>query len=210
LEFVEAEEVLPGLIALGKPVNAGGVSHYESVILVRSESGITSFADLSGRAFCFVSRRSTSGFRAPRVMLRQNGIDPQTDFSDRIFPGNHQGTLERLRRGGCDAASVYRNIWEQAEDTAAFEPLGFFGPIPNEQYVAHPDVEPDLVLQVREALMRLEEGSPAAQRVFGPHPQREYFTPNDPSDHNAARNIRIQERRFDLPVARRPAPAQNP
>jgi len=210
MEFVEAEEEIPGLITLGKPVNAGGVSHYEAVILARAGSGITSYADLGGKTFCFVSRRSTSGFRVPRVMLRQNGVDPETDFRDRFFGGDHNDTLEMLRRGRCDAGSVYRNIWEQAEDTAAFEPLGFFGPIPNEQYVAHPAVDPEVVNRVRAALLRLEEGSAAARTVFGPHPQREYFAPNDPSDHNAARNLRRQERRFRLPAFRRPAPAPNP
>ena len=145
------------------------------------------------------------------MLLRQNDIDPATDFVDRVFPGDHLGTLESLRRGRCDAASVYRNIWEQADDAAAFRRIGLFGPIPNEQYVAHPDVDPEVVRQVRDALLQLTEGSPEALAVFGPHPQREFFAPNDPNDHTAARNLLRDERRYNLPVPRRtPSPATTP
>jgi len=198
IEFVEAEAQIPGLIALGKPVNANGISHYSAVILTRTDDDIRTFDALRGRRFCFVSERSTSGYRVPRVMLRQNGIDPASDFSERHFEGNHADTLERLRRGGCDAASVYRNMWEQAEDAGNFHPLSYFGPIPNEQYVAHPSVDPEVVERVRAALLRLVEGSEAADRVFGPHPQREYFAPHRENDHAAARELIEREREFGL------------
>jgi phosphonate transport system substrate-binding protein len=203
IEFVRAEELVPELVKLGKPVNAGGVDSYQAVILSRAGDGLHQLGDLRGRVFCYVSRHSNSGFRYPRVMLHRAGVNPDRDFDGVRFGDRHPRTLEMLRQGECDAASVYMNIWDEADDKGVFHIMQTSGPVPNEQYVAHPSVaEADLAL-VRAALDRLTEGSAEAERVFGPHPQREYFAPHEASDHDGLRDLIRYERQHDIVVHQR-------
>jgi len=203
LEFVRAEELVPDLIKLGKPVNARGVDSYQAVILSRAGEDLYQLTDLRNRIFCYVSRNSNSGYRYPRVMLHRQGLNPDEDFSDVRFGTEHPRTLEMLRQGECDAASVYMNIWDEAEDKGSFHIMQTSGPIPNEQYVAHPSVSQEDIDAVQQALSRLTEGSPEALRVFGPHPQREYFAPYEASDHDGLRDLLRYERENDIAVHQR-------
>jgi phosphonate transport system substrate-binding protein len=54
---------------------------YKGQFIASVDSGVSSFADLKGKSFCFVDPNSTSGYIVPRIILKANGIDPDTDFS---------------------------------------------------------------------------------------------------------------------------------
>ena len=54
---------------------------YKGQFIANTASGITAFADLKGKTFCFVDPNSTSGYVMPRIILKANGIDPETDFA---------------------------------------------------------------------------------------------------------------------------------
>ena len=94
-----------------KPETRGGPS-YQGLILTRADSRIRSLADLKGKTFCYVNKGSTSGYLYPRALLRQAGLDPDTDFASKSFGHDHLNTLRLLDRGECQGAAVYAKILE--------------------------------------------------------------------------------------------------
>lgn len=68
--------------------NTGDV-FYNSIILVRKDSGISSLKDIYGHKFAFVDPASTSGYLFPLAEFIRNGINPEKDFSKVIYAGSH-------------------------------------------------------------------------------------------------------------------------
>jgi phosphonate transport system substrate-binding protein len=84
----------------------GSVS-YNGQIFVRADSGITSFADLTGKTFCRPDPLSTSGWIIPSITLRAAGIDPDTDLTEIVDTGSHDAAVAGVYNGDCDAGSSY-------------------------------------------------------------------------------------------------------
>jgi phosphonate transport system substrate-binding protein len=83
------------------------LSTYKGQIIVRADSGITSLQDLKGKVMCWVDPNSTSGYIIPRIMLKANGIDPDTDFAQTIEAGSHNNVVIQVYNGDCDAGATY-------------------------------------------------------------------------------------------------------
>src|SRR5437867_4118156 len=60
-------------------VSRSGASTYNGQIVAGASTGINTLADLKGKKFCFVDPNSTSGSVIPRILLKANGINPDTD-----------------------------------------------------------------------------------------------------------------------------------
>ncbi len=83
---------------------------YRGQFIANVNSGIKSFADLKGKSFCFVDPNSTSGYVVPRIILKANGIDPDTDFSATQNAGSHNNVAIAVYKGDCDAGVTYENV----------------------------------------------------------------------------------------------------
>ena len=83
---------------------------YKGQFIASVASGIKSFADLKGKTFCFVDPISTSGYIMPRVVLKANGIDPDTDFKATVNAGSHNNVAIAVYKGDCDAGVTYVNV----------------------------------------------------------------------------------------------------
>jgi basic membrane protein A and related proteins len=83
---------------------------YKAEFLANVDSGINSLADLKGKSFCFVDPASTSGYIIPRMILKQNGIDPDKDFSSVQNAGSHDNVAIAVYKGDCDAGVAYVDI----------------------------------------------------------------------------------------------------
>ncbi len=84
-----------------------GETTYKGQIIVRADSGITTLQDLKGKVMCWVDPNSTSGYIIPRIMLKANGIDPDTDFSKQVEAGSHNNVVTQVYNGECDAGATY-------------------------------------------------------------------------------------------------------
>jgi len=82
---------------------------YKAQFMATAASGIKSFADLKGKTFCFVDPNSTSGYIIPRIVLKANGIDPDTDFKATQNAGGHDKVAIALYKGDCDAGVTFIN-----------------------------------------------------------------------------------------------------
>ena len=92
-----------------------GLSTYKGQINVRADSGIESLADLKGKVMCWVDPNSTSGYIIPRITLKANGVDPDTDFAQTIEAGSHNNVVAQVYNGDCDAGATYADARSSIE-----------------------------------------------------------------------------------------------
>ncbi len=83
---------------------------YRGQFIANVNSGIQSLADLKGKTFCFVDPNSTSGYIVPRIVLKANGVDPDTDFKATQNAGSHNNVAIAVYKGDCDAGVTYVNV----------------------------------------------------------------------------------------------------
>lgn len=87
---------------------------YRGMILVRTDSGINSLADLKGKRFAFSSPTSTSGYLYPAQVFVKNGIKPdKTFFSEVVFAGGHDKAVIALYNKQVDGAACYEDVREE-------------------------------------------------------------------------------------------------
>lgn len=81
-------------------------TYYKSCVITRSDNGIKKFEDLRGKTFAFVSPTSTSGGVAPSYLLLKNGINPDTDFRNKVYAGKHDAAFLAVKHGKVNAGAV--------------------------------------------------------------------------------------------------------
>jgi phosphonate transport system substrate-binding protein len=118
--------IIPALVAIrnyatndldpDKALGGQAEPFYKGQFIANNASGIKSFADLKGKTFCFVDPNSTSGYIVPRIILKANGIDPDTDFKATQNAGSHPNVAIAVYKGDCDAGVTFINV---LTDTAA-------------------------------------------------------------------------------------------
>ena len=87
---------------------------YKGQFIANNASGIKTYADLKGKTFCFVDPNSTSGYIVPRIVLKANGIDPDTDFKATQNAGSHNNVGIAVYKGDCDAGVSYIDVLTDA------------------------------------------------------------------------------------------------
>ena len=83
---------------------------YKGQFIARTDANIKTFADLKGKTFCFVDPLSTSGYIVPRIILKANGVNPDTDFKATVNAGSHPNVAIAVYKGDCDAGVTYINV----------------------------------------------------------------------------------------------------
>jgi phosphonate transport system substrate-binding protein len=116
--------VIPALVAIrkyatndldpDKAMSGQPEPFYKGQFIANTASGIKSFADLKGKTFCFVDPNSTSGYIVPRIILKANGIDPDTDFKATQNAGSHPNVAIAVYKGDCDAGVTFINVLTDA------------------------------------------------------------------------------------------------
>jgi phosphonate transport system substrate-binding protein len=103
-----------------------GVPAYNSLIVVRADSGIDSLEKLAGRRMVFEDETSTTAYHAPlAVMLRRGlklrrieaGAPPVAGSVGYYFAGGEENVLVRLHRGLADAGAMNNLEWNDSETT---------------------------------------------------------------------------------------------
>jgi len=151
-----------------------GATTYVGQFNVRADSGITTLEDLKGKVMCWVDPNSTSGYIIPRIMLKANGIDPDTDFAQTIETGSHNNSVTAVYNGDCDVGVSYADARSSIE--ADFPDvkekvvvLATTTEIPNDSVSFAKDFPADLRKQVVNALLEIsasEEGKTALNNLY--------------------------------------------
>lgn len=92
---------------------------YKGQFIAGVDTGIKSFADLKGKTFCYVDPLSTSGYIVPQIILKANGVNPDTDFKSTENAGSHPNVAIAVYKGDCDAGVTYINVLTDASANLA-------------------------------------------------------------------------------------------
>ncbi len=150
--YVEAKDIYPGIEYLATCMQP--TAHYNSLIIARKDSSITSLAHLKGKSFAFTDKGSTSGFLYPMLMLTSQGLNPETDFSITYFLKKHDKVYEAVARGSIDAGGVSRTALDRAKQKNGdqFRIIAESDPIPRNAVVAAAHVTSGMKARIRQIL----------------------------------------------------------
>jgi phosphonate transport system substrate-binding protein len=162
--------------------------YYESIILVRADSGIESLADLPGHTFAFVDPASTSGYLFPLAELLEAGINPERDFEAVVYAGSHTAVELAIANGQVDAAadslpSYNLMVEEGAVDPEQVRIIWVSDPIPPSPVVARQDLGDDTIRRVREVLVT------AGPEVISFEGEIAGYAPVSDSDYDVIREV---------------------
>ncbi len=162
--YVTTKEKLNSLKLLATPITRRG-SSYGAYILARADSEIRELKDFKGRVFCYPSKTSSSGYVYPRAAFRKAGIDIDHDMRARLVP-DHNASLKALLHGGCDGASVYDEVFKNA-DLTAYTIIRNIKSIPWDAYCASAKLDSETTQKLKKALTDLRLDSPLADDILG-------------------------------------------
>jgi len=162
----------PVLGALRKDATTGQLSTtYQSQILVRTDSGLNSIADLKGKKFAFVDPLSASGYVYPTLAIKnKTGQEPKTFFSQTIFAGGHPQAALAVFNKQVDAAAMFidaRDSLVAANPTIKTDTkvIDTAGPIPNDGVALRKGFPDDVGKTVTQALIDYSKDAGGA-KVF--------------------------------------------
>jgi phosphonate transport system substrate-binding protein len=155
--YVDARLQYPGIRYLATCSQPS--DHYNSLIIVRKESGIDRLGDLKGKSFAFTDKSSTSGYVYPLLLLKESGLEPQRDFSIVFFLEKHDKVYDAVARGAIDAGGVSSTAWDEAvrRNGEVFRKIVVSDPIPRNALAAGPHLDPSLVERLGEILASASE-----------------------------------------------------
>jgi phosphate/phosphite/phosphonate ABC transporter binding protein len=116
-----------GVIALVRP-EAGKVSFYQGIVIVRAGSRIGKFSDLRGKAFAYVPNTS-AGELFTSALLRKNGAATEESFFSRVVRvSSHADAVQLVATGKVDGAAVkdlvFKRMLKERKVTGSGEPDG--------------------------------------------------------------------------------------
>lgn len=135
---------------------------YYSYIIVQKDSNIKSFEELRGKKFAFTDPLSNTGKIAPTYFLSKLNETPDTFFSDYIFTGSHDNSIESVAKNLVDGAAVDNLIWEyinkrNPEFTSGTKIIEKLGPYAIPPMVTHPDTDTELKEKLRSILLNMDK-----------------------------------------------------
>lgn len=97
---------------LAVPVVDGQPTYRALILAGPGRSGARSLADLRGARFAFTDPISLTGCRYPKLRLAARGERPEQFFGSTLFTHGHDRSIEAVRRGLADGASVDSLIYD--------------------------------------------------------------------------------------------------
>ncbi len=161
--FAEASRAF-GAVPVLKPLNSLGKPFYRSIIIVRSDSSIEQLEDLKGKTFAFGDIHSTSGNLIPRHFLFRQGIEL---FDLKRFENlsSHDAVAKAVLKGKVDAGAV-KDVVAHRYRQHGLRVLASSDPIPSVPIVVRKDAPAELVLAIKEALLKIEPKDPQQARTL--------------------------------------------
>ena len=135
----------------------GGQPVYFSDVVVRSNSGFTSFSDLRGASWAYNEPNSHSGYNVVRHHLR--GIGESTGyFREAVESGAHQISLKMVVDGKIDASAIDSTVLEAELARAPhvrsdIRIIGSLGPSPMPPWVMRRDLPVAMKHSLREVIL---------------------------------------------------------
>ena len=161
----------PILGALRKDDTGQLATTYKSQILVRTDSGINTLADLKGKKFAFVDPLSASGYVYPTLAIKnKTGQEPKTFFSNTTFAGSHPNAALAVYNKQVDGAAMFIDardslVTANPDIKTATKVIDTAGPIPNDGVALRKGFPDDVGKTVKQALIDFSK-DPAGAKVL--------------------------------------------
>ena len=171
-----------------------GIKQYNSVIIVRADSGISTLLDLTGKTVAFEDNDSTSGFALPTTALLSKNIQLEKLYSPRekpssaavtgyIFSGSEQTTAAWVLKGLVDAGAVSSLEWYKAQNflaSGAQELLAIYSspPVPRTIEFVRSNLPADVKQRIKEVLYEMHTHT-RAQKIMARYQKTSLFEPLD-------------------------------
>lgn len=169
---------------------AEGALTYDGYIVVQEQSQVRNLRDLEGKRFCFVSRKSTSGFLFAAARLKSSGLRLEKAVKNAVFSGTHSAAIDDLVAGRCDAAAVgaYYYVDSMINRGANLRILAVTERIPGDAYCASPLLAPGMIDRIKKALTEFDPMRELKRKFLG-------------STHRASGFVLVSDRHYD-PIRR--------
>ncbi|MCO4771879.1 MAG: phosphate/phosphite/phosphonate ABC transporter substrate-binding protein [Deltaproteobacteria bacterium] len=148
-----------GVQPLAQEIPMSGQSTYRGLIVTAASHAANDLEGLKGSTFAFVDPNSTSGYLVPLVhFVEELKTEPEEYFAEVRYAGSHQAVLLQVRLGHVDAGAtneldLARAIEGGDINADEIKTVWTSDPIPGSPIVARKDLPPELLAQVRNALV---------------------------------------------------------
>ncbi len=151
-----------------------GTTSYASLVVANADAGITTLADLKGKAFCRAEALSTSGWVVPSVMLKGVGIT-EADLTV-VDSGNHDAVVAAVYAGqDCVAGAIYDDARDGSKETypdvmEKVVVVATSDDIPNDNVSVIAGLPQDVADKLTQGLMAIaatEDGAKALTDTYG-------------------------------------------
>lgn len=133
-----------------------GKASYQSVIIVRKHSDITTVEGLANRTLALGAPHSFSSHYVPRILIGNAGLAFK-DLRDFAFLGRHERVALAVLHGDFDAGGLNREVALLYQNRSpGLHILSTSPPLPPHLIVARPELPEKLVQQITSALLKPE------------------------------------------------------
>lgn len=176
-----------------------GKPYFYSAIIAHKDTGIRSLKDLKGKTVAFVDPASLSGSLYPRMMLLNEGINPERDFKRVIYAGGHDATVLAVLNRQVDAGATFANdntgrygAWHEflkdPKKIAQIRVVAYSKPMPSDNFAVSKDLDPAIVNRVKTALLKISS-NPAGRAQLKKIYHIDGFVPAVASDYDPVREV---------------------
>lgn len=141
-----------------------------SLIVTSRKRGIRSIKDLKGKNFAFTNKSSLTGYILPRMILSEEGVDPEKDFTQVHFMSSEEEVLLSLVEGKIDAGALAEHIFHYLSSilhiSGELDILARSGEIPPDILVARKNMPPELVAKIKSVLINYPESTSQDEGIF--------------------------------------------
>jgi phosphate/phosphite/phosphonate ABC transporter binding protein len=195
MTYIKAKSLMPDLeiVALKQFDNSTG---YDGYLLVPENSWATKLSDLKGMKVCYPDKLSTTGYALPRSYIRDQGLDPDADFTFHES-GNHYQVMRDLIAGICEVGGTYNGAHITAQsvgiNTSQLRLLTITGRSPHDAIVAGTTAKPEDLAAIKEALLQFEPLRDAGVERVGKMERITGFSKGFDADYDTLRKARQGE-----------------
>ena len=163
--YLNAKKEFPNLRVFATH-QVGGLDHFYGSILVNKESGIENVSGLEGKNFSFVKPTSTSGFKYPKGIFTELGLDLESGFMNFTYSGGHEESILALKDGTVDGIAIDETRFDKIDDVskADFNELERYK-VPYHAYVFSPKMD-TAQRRVFEDVFENAHKNPATRKLF--------------------------------------------
>ena len=164
--YVQANEQY-GVEVILKSIRYGSGT-YKAQYLVRSDSGIESFADLEGKVWAYGDQGSTSGYLFPANQLMEE-FDIESAaalesefFSGSIQTGGHDNSAIAVYEGDADVATTFDDVRTELEEEypdvmEKLTVLDYTDEIPNDTISVTKELDKEFVQKIKDTFLSFND-----------------------------------------------------